>query len=313
MKIKIGSRGSKLALWQSEYISAEIRKHNPGVEVEIIKIKTKGDKILDAPLSKVGGKGLFVKEIEEAVLSGDAHLAVHSMKDMPTEIPEGLAIVSTPVREDPRDALVTNKGNSLKALPKGAGIGTSSLRRKSQIMNLRPDFQFADLRGNVDTRLKKLDEGQYDAIILAGAGLKRLGWAMRISCYLDYDECLPAVGQGIIAIEARVDDKDTCRLLEPLNHKETHIAAFAERAFLARLEGGCQVPIAAHAEISEAGIKLEGLVASLDGKTIIRSSKEGSVNDAGQIGKELAEEILRSGGNEILKEVYGDDWKGGAF
>lgn len=311
-QIIIGTRGSKLALWQAEWVKAQIESLVPGVEVTLKKIKTTGDKILDVPLAKVGGKGLFVKEIEEAMLRGEIDLAVHSMKDVPTELPDGLHLGAICEREDPRDAFISGlseKGFTIKSfneLPQGATIGTSSLRRSCQLKNLRPDLKIVQLRGNVDTRLRKLDEGQFDAIILASAGVKRLGHKDRITEYLPTDISLPAIGQGAIGIECRVDDEFINSIISRLNHQETAVCVKAERAFLRRLEGGCQVPIAAHAVLRDERVVLDGLVGSIEGDRIIRDSMEGSITDAEKIGVELAELILSRGGKEILDEVYGN-------
>src|SRR3972149_3721313 len=254
-KIHIGTRGSKLALWQAEWVKAEIQMIDPGIDVRLIKIKTTGDMILDVPLAQVGGKGLFVKEIEEAILRHDVDIAVHSMKDAPTDITVSLHLSAICEREDPRDAFVSKvqsskfKVQSFKDLPRGARIGTSSLRRSSQLLNMRPDLQITQLRGNLDTRMRKLDEGQFDAIILAAAGVKRLGLQDRITEILPFEVSLPAIGQGAIGIECRADDESINKIVGALNHKETSIAVRAERAFLRKLEGGCQVPIAAYANI----------------------------------------------------------------
>jgi hydroxymethylbilane synthase len=254
-KINIGTRGSKLALWQAEWVKAEIQMIDPGIDVRLIKIKTTGDMILDVPLAQVGGKGLFVKEIEESILRNDVDIAVHSMKDVPTDFPVGLHLSAICEREDPRDAFVSqvqsskSKVQSIKDLPQGARIGTSSLRRSSQLLNMRPDLQITQLRGNLDTRLRKLDEGQFDAIILAAAGVKRLGLQDRITEILPFEVSLPAIGQGAIGIECRADDEVINEIVGALNHKETSIAVRAERAFLRKLDGGCQVPIAAYARI----------------------------------------------------------------
>ncbi|MEK6531352.1 MAG: hydroxymethylbilane synthase [Deltaproteobacteria bacterium] len=303
-KVVIGTRGSALALWQANWVSGEIKRMNPGVEVDIRKIKTTGDKILDVPLAKVGGKGLFVKEIEEALLDGGVHLAVHSMKDVPTELPEGLHLRAITKREDPRDAVFSRDGKKLLELPEGARIGTSSLRRQSQIRHLRPDFDIQHLRGNLDTRLKRLDEGLFDAIILAGAGAKRLGYEKRIAEYLSPEISLPAIGQGALGIETKVDDIFTNNLVAPLDHADTSCAVRAERAMLKRLEGGCQVPIAAYGEIEKETLKLTGLVASTDGKRIIKDRIIGARHDAEAIGKELGERLLSMGAWEILRELY---------
>lgn len=312
-KLKLGTRASQLALWQANWVKKELEEKNPGIEVEIIKIKTTGDKILDVPLAKVGGKGLFVKEIEEALLKKEIDLAVHSMKDVPTDFPKGLHLVAITEREDSRDAFITGaKGSKqwqgaikkFKDLPQGSTIGTSSLRRSSQLLNLRPDLKISQLRGNLNTRLKKLDDGQFDAIILAAAGVKRLGWVDRITEYLPPELSLPAIGQGALGIETRIDDIATNQLTAFFDHKPTSIAVKAERAFLKKLEGGCQVPIAAHGEVKEGNLNLIGLVASIDGKRIIKDSITGSTNKAEILGIELAEKLIKMGAWEILKEVY---------
>ena len=242
--IRIATRKSPLALWQAEYIQQRLLELNPGLQVELVKMVTQGDKILDTPLAKVGGKGLFVKELEVGMLNGDADIAVHSMKDVPVEFPAGLHLAVICEREDPRDAFVSNRFTSIEDLPHGATVGTSSLRRQCQLRAWRPDLKISDLRGNVNTRLAKLDEGKYDAIILASAGLIRLGFSDRIRAFLDTDICLPAIGQGAVGVECRVDDERINALLEPLNHERTHTCVMAERAMNHRLEGGCQVPIA---------------------------------------------------------------------
>jgi hydroxymethylbilane synthase len=256
-------------------------------------------------LAQIGGKGLFVKEIEEALLSGEIDLAVHSMKDVPTELPEGLAILCVPPREDPRDALISRDGRSFTDLPLGARIGTSSLRRQSQLLHARPDFTIAMLRGNLDTRLKKLREGQFDAIVLAAAGLRRLAWAHEITEYLAPQISLPAIGQGALGIEGRRDDLFIRSLLSGLDHAPSKTAVLAERALLQRLQGGCQVPIAAHATLAGTGVTLEGLVASVDGKELIRDIVQGTVEDPESIGIQLAERLLARGGDKILRAIYG--------
>lgn len=320
-KIVIGTRGSKLALWQAEWIKSELQKLYPELQIELNKIKTTGDKILDVPLAKVGGKGLFVKEIEEALLRNEADIAVHSMKDVPTDFPEGLHLAVITKRQDPRDAFITAVSSqqssnsqqikSFKDLPLGATIGTSSLRRSCQLLSIRPDLKIEQLRGNLDTRLRKLDEGQFDAIILAAAGVKRLRWAERITEILSPEISLPAIGQGAVGIECRVDDKFINNLIAPLNHTETSICVRAERAFLKKLEGGCQVPIAAYARIlpphpQEVGVLvMDGLVGSVSGDRIVRGRIEGTPNDAENIGIKLAEDLLSRGAKEILDEVYG--------
>jgi len=305
-KIIIATRGSKLALWQAEWIRSQILSIHPDVEIELNKIKTTGDKILDVPLAQVGGKGLFVKEIEEAMLRGEADLAVHSMKDVPTDLPEGLHLSAICKREDPRDAFIARKGiQRFHDLPKGASVGTSSLRRMCQLLNKRPDIKITQLRGNVDTRLRKLDEGEFDAIILAAAGVKRLGYESRITEKISTEISLPAIGQGAVGIECRTDDAFINDLLRKLNHEETWICVLAERAFLKKLEGGCQVPIAAHARLNNGKLFIEGLVGSLDGRTLIKNSTEGRPEDAERLGTALAETLLSQGAGEILAEVYG--------
>ncbi len=310
-KVIIGTRGSKLALWQSEWVKAALEKHAPSVRVELKKIKTTGDKILDVPLAKVGGKGLFVKEIEEALVSRRVDIAVHSMKDVPTAFPRGLHLASICEREDPRDAFlsrVTDAGFTIegfKKLPHGAIIGTSSLRRSCQLLNIRPDLKIEQLRGNLDTRLRKLDEGQFDAIILAAAGVKRLGWEARITEILEPDVSLPAIGQGAIGIECRIEDAFINGLIGFLNHPETAVCVKAERAFLNRLEGGCQVPIAAHARLVHGELVMDGLVGSVSGETLIKVHTSGSREKAESLGTALAEEVLSKGGHAILAEVYG--------
>ena len=302
--IRIGTRASLLALWQANWIKDTLEEQNTGIKVELIKIKTTGDKILDVPLAKVGGKGLFVKEIEDALLSNKIDLAVHSMKDVPTDLPEGLHIASVTEREDPRDALLSRGGCKMMELPHNAKIGTSSLRRQAQILNVRPDFEINQLRGNLDTRIKKLTTKELDAVILAAAGIRRMGWTDKITEYISTEVCLPAIGQGAVGVETRVDDETINGLVSRLNHEPTSIAVRAERAFLKRLEGGCQVPIAAFGEINGKKIKLRGLVGRIDGSEIIKDSLEGSVERVEEIGEELAKKLLSMGAGEILSEVY---------
>ncbi len=312
----IGTRGSKLALTQSEQIAALLRAAHPGLTVELQIISTKGDRILDVALSAVGDKGLFVKEIETALLAHEVDLAVHSCKDMPSLLPDGLTLAAFPKRVDPRDALVLPlthaapssdaTGNPLDRLPQGATVGTSSLRRACQLQALRPDLQLRDVRGNVDTRLRKLDEGQYDAIILATAGLSRLGLSQRISCPLPPEVMLPAVAQGTLAIEARSEDPVTLDLLGVLDDPATRVAALTERAFLRRLEGGCQVPIAAHAALDAAQsgmLRLSGLVGALDGSVMVRGEKMGDSSDPEGLGLALAEELLAQGAADLLAAI----------
>jgi len=310
-KIFIGTRGSKLALWQAEFIKSELNRLYPGQEIELIKIKTTGDKILDVPLALVGGKGLFVKEIEEALLRHEVDIAVHSMKDVPTDFPEGLHLAVICEREDPRDAFISQIQNfefkilNFKNLPAGAKVGTSSLRRSCQLLNIRPDLKIMQLRGNLDTRLRKLDEGQFDAIILAAAGVKRLGWGERITEILAPETSLPAIGQGAVGIECRIDDQFINGLIAPLNHYETEVCVRGERACLRRLEGGCQVPIAAHARLVNGKLLMDGLVGSVSGDRIVRSRSIGQPEDAKALGTELADDLLSKGADKILAEVYG--------
>jgi len=304
-----------LALWQAEYVQGELRKALPGVEVSLMKIKTTGDKITDVPLAKVGGKGLFVKEIEEAMLRREIDLAVHSMKDVPAELPDGLHLSVMPEREDPRDALLSAKYGSLKELPEGATVGSSSLRRQCQLMNLRPDLKVEQLRGNLDTRVKKMEQGVFDAIILAAAGVRRLGWQEKIREYIDPEVCLPAIAQGAIGIECRKDDGFINETLAGcLMHRDTWDRGVAERAFLKRLEGGCQVPIAGYAELFDEGgarkLRLTGLVGSVSGDRILKDEKVCAVEDGEKAGVELAEALLGRGADEILREVYGNDVQG---
>lgn len=301
--LRIGSRGSQLALWQSRWVQTALARLWPSVTFEVIVIKTTGDKIQDVPLSRVGGKGLFVKEIEEALLDGRIDLAVHSMKDMPSELPSGLTIGAIPERENPLDILAAGPCRSLAALPQGARVGTSSLRRTAQLLQLRPDLRIAPLRGNIDTRLRKLAANDLDAVVLAAAGVLRLGLEDRISAYLPPEQMLPAAGQGALCIETRIDDPLVGPLAASLEHADTRTAVTAERAFLARLEGGCQVPIAAHAEVDGKRVYLTGLVADPNGQRIIKSTRTGIRTDAVHMGRDLAEALLDQGAGEILERV----------
>lgn len=301
----LGTRGSKLALCQSEWFQSKVQDVVPEVRVVLKKIQTSGDKIVDVPLAKIGGKGLFVKEIEDALLAGEVDFAVHSMKDVPAQLPEGLDILCVPPREDARDALISREGHSFSTLPLGATVGTASLRRQAQLLQARPDLKIAMLRGNLDTRLKKLKEGQFDAIVLAAAGLHRLGWSQTITDYLSPILSLPAIGQGALGIEGRTSDVFVRSVLARLNHQATHTTVTAERAFLCRLEGGCQVPIAAHATLSGEQLVLDGLVATVDGKTVLRDQIEGTAQQAHALGVQLAERLLTRGGDKILREIYG--------
>ncbi|MDA8090136.1 MAG: hydroxymethylbilane synthase [Nitrospiraceae bacterium] len=306
-KLVIGTRGSKLALWQARWVESELKKLDPSLEVELNIIKTTGDKILDVPLAQVGGKGLFVKEIEEALLERRADIAVHSMKDVPTELPCELHLAAICKRENPGDAFVSRNGLKFSELPRGAHIGTSSLRRTCQLLNSRPDLKVSSLRGNLDTRLRKLDEGEYDAIILAVAGMKRLGFADRITETIPAEVMLPAIGQGAVGIECRREDPEINALLARLDHAETSVAVRAERAYLLRLEGGCQVPIAAYARLAPGGGKLimDGLVGDPSGSQTLRESMEGDPADAEKLGVRLAESLIKKGAGEILARVYG--------
>ncbi len=354
-KVVIGTRGSKLALYQAEFIRSELKRLYTDLEIELSKIKTTGDKILDVPLAKVGGKGLFVKEIEDALLKNEVNIAVHSMKDVPTEFPDGLHLAVICKREDPRDALIIGQKSRVKSqesnpplppfsfasanppecgkggrgettksliydLPRNTKVGTSSLRRSCQLLNIRPDLKILQLRGNLDTRIRKLDEGQFNAIILAAAGVKRLGLENRMTEILPVDISLPAIGQGAIGVECRVNDEVINNLIAPLNHPETSLCVRAERAFLKRLEGGCQVPIAAYARIekrekisnfefriSKLKLIMDGLVGSISGERVIKGHIEGNPENGESLGITLAEDILSRGALEILNEVYGRD------
>lgn len=304
--VRIATRESALALWQAEYVKAQLEHFHPNINVELVPMTTKGDIILDTPLAKVGGKGLFVKELEVAMLEDRADIAVHSMKDVPVDFPEGLGLEVICPREDPRDAFVSNTFSALSDLPQGAIVGTSSLRRQCQLKAKRPDLDIRDLRGNVNTRLKKLDEGQYDAIILAAAGLIRLKMSERITQYIEPEEMLPANGQGAVGIECRIDDDTIKALLKPLECSTTRARVLTERAMNKALEGGCQVPIASYSVISADGkeVHLRGLVGAIDGSEIIESEITGPVEQGEELGHTLAQELLSRGADRILKEVY---------
>ncbi len=304
MILRIGTRGSKLALTQSEWVKREVQTRHPEVQVELVKIKTKGDKILDSPLSKIGGKGLFVKEIEDALLKKTVDLAVHSMKDVPAELQEGLKISVYPKREDPRDAFVSRHFRTVNDLPQGASVGTSSLRRSAQLLHMRQDLHIVPLRGNVDTRLRKLDSGDLQAIVLATAGLKRLGLSDRITTPLSPETVLPAIGQGVLGLELRVDDEKTRNLISFLNDLETELAARAERAFLKELEGGCQVPIAGYARVETDLMVMDGMVAELDGSKILRQEIRGAKERPEELGITLARRLLSAGADRILEKIY---------
>jgi len=305
MKIlKIATRQSPLALWQAEHIRARLEALHTDLKVELVTFVTQGDKILDTPLAKIGGKGLFVKELEAALLDGRADLAVHSMKDVPMALPEGLSLPVICEREDPLDAFVSNTYHSFDELPQGAKVGTSSLRRKTQILKQRPDLNIIDLRGNVGTRLSKLDSGLYDAIILASAGLKRLGLAERIRHNLSSEISLPAVGQGALGLECRTTDQVVLDLILPLLHAETDVCVRAERAFNAYLEGGCQVPIAGYATLNQGQLHMEGRVGSADGVTLLKVKLSGAPEQAEQLGVSLAQKLLEQGAGDLLKALY---------
>lgn len=302
--IRIATRKSPLALWQANFVKTSLEHAHSALQVELVPMSTKGDKILDTPLAKVGGKGLFVKELEVAMLEGRADIAVHSMKDVPMEFPEGLYLPVIAAREDPRDAFVSNHYAALEHLPDGAIVGTSSLRRQCQLKSWRDDLCIKDLRGNVGSRLQKLDNGEYDAIILASAGLLRLELGQRISAYIQPETILPAAGQGAVGIECRQNDAVTQNLIAVLNDPDTSIRVTAERAMNRHLQGGCQVPIGAFAEISGSSLGLRGLVGSVDGSRILYDQVDGSIDDAEALGITLAEKLLSAGAKEILQEVY---------
>lgn len=307
--LRIATRKSPLAMWQAEHIKARLEALHSGLEIELITFTTQGDKILDTPLSKIGGKGLFVKELEAAMLDGRADIAVHSMKDVPMEFPEGLELGVICTRENAQDAFVSNKYKSIDELPQGAVVGTSSLRRQCQIQQQRPDLIIESLRGNVQTRLKKLDEGQYDAIILAAAGLIRMELNDRIASFIPTEFSLPAGGQGALGIEWRTGDSAIHELIKPLHDADTAACVLAERALNRRLQGGCQVPIAAYAELKNGQLQLRGLVGSVDGQQILRTAQQGAAKDAEAIGIAGAEDLLVQGAGEILTAVYGFEVK----
>lgn len=302
--LRIGTRRSPLALCQAEWVRERLREQQAGIEVILKKIKTSGDKILDVPLAQVGGKGLFVKEIEEALLSHEIDLAVHSMKDVPVCLPEGLHLRTITQREDPRDVLISANGEGLAQLPKGARIGTSSLRRQSQLLHFRPDFEVVGLRGNLDTRIRKLREDGLNGIVLAAAGLKRMGWLEHVTEYLSPEILLPAVGQGSLGIENREDDADTDKKIQGLNHPQTQQCVEAERAFLRRLEGSCQVPIAGYGLIRKGRLQLRGMIASLDGSRLVQDAVSVRPEDGESAGIELAERLLSHGGKTLLDQIY---------
>ncbi len=302
--LKIATRKSPLALWQANFVKDRLEVLHPDLQVELVPMSTQGDKILDTPLAKVGGKGLFVKELETAMLEGRADIAVHSMKDVPVEFPDGLGLHTICEREDPRDAFVSNHFNQIDELPQRAVVGTSSLRRQCQLRAARPDLVIRDLRGNVNTRLAKLDAGEYDAIILAAAGLKRLEMAHRIAAFIEPEQSLPANGQGAVGIECRLDDHELHALLAPLEHPETRIRVLTERAMNRALQGGCQVPIGAYALVQGEEVWLRGLVGSPDGARVIRDEIRGPLAEGEALGHTLAQRLLAAGADVILAEVY---------
>jgi hydroxymethylbilane synthase len=305
MILRIGTRGSKLALTQSQWVKGRIESVHPGVVVELVRITTTGDRIQRPPLSEVGGKGLFIKEIEEALLRKEVDLGVHSMKDVPAGLPEDLEISVFPQREDPRDAFVSEKFRSIEELHHGSSVGTSSLRRASQVLHFRPDLRVIPIRGNVDTRLRKLESGQFDALILASAGLRRLGLSHRITQMLSTDLSLPAIGQGVLGLEVRKSDHVVRDLIGFLNHVETELTVRAERAFLKELEGGCQVPLAGYGKLDGDTLELEGMVAELDGSVLIRDKLFGPKGKPEELGVHLAKKIFASGGDKILQGISG--------
>jgi len=302
--IRIATRRSPLALWQAEHVAAVLKNHHPELKIELVKMVTQGDKILDTPLAKIGGKGLFVKELEQGMFNGDADIAVHSMKDVPAKLPDGLTIAAILEREDPRDAFVSNTYSTVDELPQGATVGTSSLRRQCQLLTRRPDLVIKSLRGNVNTRLSKLDQGDYDAIILATAGLVRLGFNDRIKQRLPINIMLPAIGQGAIGIECRDSDQLTLSLIQCLHDEKTATRVAAERAMNFTLEGGCQAPIGGHAKIIDKTLYFHGLVAEPDGSVIVMKHLEGPIEDAANIGKTVANNLLNAGAKQILDKLY---------
>ncbi len=305
-RLRIATRKSPLALWQANHVREALIARHPELDVELLTMTTQGDKILDTPLAKVGGKGLFVKELETGMLEGRADLAVHSMKDVPVELPQGLCLAAVLPREDPRDVLISNTCSSIDELPQGARLGTSSLRRQSQLRARRPDLRILDLRGNVNTRLSRLDNGEYDAIMLAAAGVKRMGWEARITEFLPPEQFLPAIGQGAIGIEIRSDDARLSELVAELNDVQSATRIAAERALNEALQGGCQVPIAGYSEISHGVILLRALVGSPDGTRLVQGVVSGKPEDAEELGRVLAEDLLSRGAKQILDEVYGE-------
>lgn len=305
-EIIIGTRDSELALWQTNWVVDNLKRLNPEFTFRIIEMKTQGDKILDVALAKIGDKGLFTKELEVAMIDKEIDMAVHSMKDLPTKLPDGLTIGAICERFDARDVVVSAQGYTINTLPQGAKVGTSSLRRSAQLLKHRPDLNIFPLRGNLNTRMAKLERENFDAIILAAAGIERLGWRERITERIAYDVCLPAVGQGSIGIEIRQDDEEVYKVVQTLNHVPSEIAIIAERAMLRKLEGGCQIPIGSIGRLDGDNMTLDGVVASLDGKNVLKTVVSGPVSEAARLGEELADKLLEMGAGEILKEVRGD-------
>ena len=310
MILTIGTRGSALALWQARYVAATIERNHPGTKVELLTIKTRGDKILDTPLAKIGSKGLFTKEIEDALLDGRVDLAVHSMKDVPTELPEGLHLAATMEREDPRDVFISRDGRTPADLEPRSRVGTSSLRRRAFLLNAYPELEVVSIRGNVDTRMRKIESENLAGALLAAAGIKRMGFADRITCYLEPEDMIPAIGQGALAIETRVHDPDTYALVKDLDHAKTAACVAVERAFLHRMGGGCQVPMAAYCVARDDSIKVEAAVVHPDGTHIVRDSYEGAGGDA-SVGSRLADRLIERGADSILRSVLGADWQPG--
>ena len=312
--LRIGSRGSELALWQAKWVQRKLMETHRGLQVEITIIKTKGDKILDSPLSKIGDKGLFTREIENALLNNEIDLAVHSLKDLPTELPEGLTIGAICEREDVRDVFIPHPKNQIRKLldqPTGSKIATGSLRRRSQLLNLRPDLQVIDIRGNLNTRMKKLEESDWAGMLLACAGVTRLGWSRLIGDILDATTMLPAVGQGALGIEIRAGDGRVSKAVSGLHHSPTAHAALAERSLLRRLEGGCQVPIGTYGRIESGSLVLDAIVGSIDGRKVVRGKIHGSPSEAETLGKKLAEQLLSAGAGEILQQIRGESTETG--
>jgi hydroxymethylbilane synthase len=302
-KIRIGTRSSRLALWQANWVKSRLEDLRPGVQIDLVRIKTEGDRI-EVPLFQLGGKGLFVKEIEEALIRGEVDLAVHSAKDLPAVIPGELLLAAFPPREDPRDALVSRGSLAWGQFPRNGRIGTSSPRRKAQILHLRPDLEVVPLRGNLDTRMRKLAEGNLDGIVLASAGLRRMGWQGKAADFFDPERMVPAIGQGVLAVEIHRENRRIREWLAPLNHPPTARELGAERAFLRELGGGCQIPIAGWAKETQSRMRLIGLIASPDGKRIVRGEDSGAAEEAEELGARLAGDLLGKGGAEILEEVY---------